>query len=195
MKRKTKIIWEIFINFFRISLFTVGGGAVMIPLVMDTVVDKKKWMTKEEIIDSMAISQSLPGAIIINNSLFIGRRVAGVAGAIAAFLGVVLPSFICILIIMQFLDKIIDSSYVLGFFKGALAAASALILVACFKLGKEIIKNIADIAIALASFILIVFFDVSIVFIIIGGGILGLILYYSRLFILKKKSKKEEDVL
>ena len=185
--QKIKLIWEIFFIFFRISLFSIGGGAVMIPLVIEAVVEKKKWMTKEEIIDSVAISQTVPGAIIVNNSIFIGRTVAGFPGAIAAFLGVVIPSFLCIVLIMQFLDKIIDNSHVLGFFKGALAAAAALIAVACFKIGKEIIRNISEVIIAIICFVLIVFFNVSVIAVIIAGAVVGLILYYSRLLIKKKK--------
>lgn len=187
--QKIKILWEIFFCFFRISLFTIGGGAAMLPLVIDAVVDKKKWMTKEEIVDSMAISNTIPGTIIVNNSVFIGRTVAGIPGAIAAILGVVLPSFICIVVIMQFLDKIIDNSYVLGFFKGALVAATALIAVACFGIGKDIIKKITDVVIALIAFVLIVFCNISIIFIIIGGAVVGLILYFLRFYINKRREK------
>lgn len=161
----------------------------MIPLVIDVVVEKKKWMSKEDIIDSVAISQSTPGAMIINNSIFVGRAIAGFPGAIAALLGVAIPSFVCIVIIMQFLDKIVDNSHVIGFFKGALAASAGLIAVACFKLSKNIIKNIADIVIALISFVLIVFLNVSVIYVIIGGAIAGFVLYYSRLFIKKRKEK------
>ena len=185
--KKIKLVCEIFFVFFRISLFSIGGGAVMIPLVIDAVVEKKKWMSKEEIIDTVAISQTVPGAIIVNNSIFIGRTVAGLPGAIAAFFGVAIPSFVCIVIIMQFLDKIVDNSHVIGFFKGALAAAAALVAVSCYKIGKNIIKNITDLVLALISFVLIVFFNVSIILVILTGAIAGLIIYYSRLFLKKRK--------
>ena len=191
--KKIKLVLEVFFNFFRISLFTIGGGAVMIPLVMDTVVKKKKWMTQEEVVDAVAICQSLPGTIIVNNSIFIGRKVAGLPGAIAAFFGVVLPSYACIIIVMQFYDKIVENTYVLGFFKGALAGAAALIAVSCYRIGKDIIKSIPDIAIAVIGFILIIFFNASIILVIIGAAVAGLSLYFIRMKIEKKNNEEEEE--
>ena len=92
-----KKIWQMFISFFKIGAFTFGGGYAMIPIIEEEVVNKRKWITKEEFMDILVVSQSFPGAMAVNCSTFVGYKIGGIIGGIMGLLGVVLPSFIIIL--------------------------------------------------------------------------------------------------
>lgn len=185
-----KKLWELFFEFFKIGIFTIGGGMVMLPLVRNTVVNKKIWLSEEEMIDCLAIAQSIPGAVIINTATYVGRKIKGFWGSLAATLGVVIPSFICIILLVSVLNFIGDNQYINGFFKGALSAASGLIAVSLVSMGKALYKGPADIVIAIIAFSLVVFFDVNIVWIILGSIVLGLILYQIR----KKLDKRRKEL-
>ncbi|MFW6273232.1 MAG: chromate transporter [bacterium] len=108
---------ELFITFFKIGLFTFGGGYAMIPLITDEVVSKG-WQTKEVLIDCIAISESTPGIFAVNISTFIGYEQHGVFGAMFSTLGVILPSFIIISIIAKIFSKFANNKYVIGFLNG-----------------------------------------------------------------------------
>ena len=97
-----KIIFEIFLSIFKIGAFTFGGGYAMIPLIEQEVVNNKKWLNKDEFMDVLVVAQSLPGAMAINASIFLGYRIAGILGAISALIAVILPSFIIIILIAAF---------------------------------------------------------------------------------------------
>ena len=99
-----KKIFELFITFFKLGLFTFGGGYAMISLIQSECVDKKKWLTEEELLDIVAIAESTPGPIAINSATYIGHKIGGVLGSIMAVLGVVLPSFAIIYLISLFFD-------------------------------------------------------------------------------------------
>ncbi|SUY54661.1 chromate transport protein [Clostridium tetani] len=99
MKKLLTMFW----SFFKIGAFTFGGGYAMVPLIEVEVVDKKKWIDKEEFLDTLVIAQSFPGALAVNTSIFIGYRIGGAVGAIMALLGTVLPSFFIIIFIASFL--------------------------------------------------------------------------------------------
>ena len=152
----------------------------MLPLVVKNVVEEKKWLTPEEMVDCMAVSQTLPGAIIVNNSVFIGRKVAGLPGSAAAFLGAVLPSLICIIVVSLFLKQISDIPQVTGFFKGALAAAAGLVTVSCFRLGKGVIKKPGEWFIAIFAFAAVVFLNLSVLWVILGACMAGAALWLIR---------------
>src|SRR5690554_1685295 len=111
VKLPSKIL-KLFTVFFRIGAFTFGGGYAMIPYIEREIVEKNHWIEREEIIDIFAVVQSVPGVIAVNSSTFVGYRVAGWAGAVAATLGVVLPSYIIISIIALFLYNFKDYPYV-----------------------------------------------------------------------------------
>ncbi|MDZ4957383.1 chromate transporter, partial [Clostridium perfringens] len=105
-------ILEMFISFFKIGAFTFGGGYAMIPLIEEEVVKNKKWIEKDDFIDILVVSQSLPGALSVNCSIFIGYRIGGFIGAIMALLAVVLPSFLIIIIIAAFFMQFRNNYYV-----------------------------------------------------------------------------------
>lgn len=112
------ILIDLFITFFQIGLFTIGGGYAMIPLITDKVVSKG-WATELDIIDYIAVAESTPGPFAINTSTFVGMKQFGVLGAIVTALGLILPSFIIILIIAKFLMKFVE-------YKGVTAALNGL---------------------------------------------------------------------
>lgn len=182
MERLKNLI-KIFLVFFKVGSFTFGGGLAMLPLIQKEVVDRKKWISEEEIVDVFSICQSLPGVIAINSAIFIGNRVYGFAGAIFAALGVILPAFISIIIVFLALSGIKDSPYVTKVFSGVKAASAALILLSAIKLGRSAIKNKTGIIMAVISFAIIVIFNINAVWAIAFGACVGYFMYlYSRRF-------------
>ena len=112
------IYWNSFRTFFRIGLFTIGGGYAMIPLIEADVVDKNKWVAREDFLDLMAIAQSCPGIFAVNMSIFIGYKLKGVPGSVVCALGTILPSFLIILGIALFFQQFRDNETVQRIFKG-----------------------------------------------------------------------------
>ncbi len=149
----------------------------MLPLIEKEVVENKKWIDREEILDMFAIMQSVPGIIAIKSSVFIGFKKAGVRGAFFAALGVTLPSFLIILLIAHLLLSLRDNIYVQKIFAGVRAGVTALILVTAIRFAKSTLKGYISILIAIASFVLIVFLNIHPIFTILIGGILGFIGY------------------
>ncbi len=175
MKRDFKTLWEMFLVFFRIGAFTIGGGLAMIPIIEREVVHKNKWVSEEEIVDVIAVTQSLPGVIAINSSIFVGYKVGGVSGSIAAALGVIMPSFIIILLIAILLGGMSNNVYLDKAFAGVRAGVTALILLSCIKLGKASIKNKFGLTLGILAFIAIVLFELNAVYAIIAGALIGYI--------------------
>lgn len=176
-----KQIWELFVAFLKVGTFTFGGGLAMLPLIRKTVVEEKGWMTEAEMVDCLAISQSLPGMLAVNTAIYVGNRKKALAGSIAAAVGVCLPAFISILAILLFLGRIENNPYVRGAFEGIKAASAALIAVAAYRMGKEILKDRLAFFIAGASFLIIVFAGINAVWAIILGGLAGLASHFIRL--------------
>ena len=192
MKQKLKDLWTLFITFFKIGAFTFGGGLAMIPLISKEIVEKKKWMTDEEMIDMIAIAESTPGVIAVNSATFVGFRTHKVLGALIATLGVTLPSFVIICIISIFYEKFMEIEVIKWAFLGIKACVAILILNAGIKLLKNVKKNIYSIIIIFASFGISLFLPfIKTVYVILGGIILGVIVYTILELIDKKKNKEE----
>ena len=176
-----KKLWKIFIIFFKIGSFTFGGGMAMLPLIEKEVVDKEKWISEDEIVNIFAVSQSLPGVIAINSSIFVGNKVYGIPGAIVAALGVILPAFFSIIIAIFALMNIKDSPYVTKVFGGIKAASAALILLSAIKLGRSAVKDKVGLIIAVISFIMITVLQINAVWANVLSGLAGYLVYnYSR---------------
>jgi chromate transporter len=171
MKRLLNMFW----TFFKIGAFTFGGGYAMIPLIETEVVDKKQWLSKEDFLDIIVISQTFPGALAVNSSIFIGYRIAGLIGAIIGLLGVVLPSFFIILVIATFFMKFRNYYYVNLVFQGISAAVPMLILIAVVSLSKSLKKSYANFIIILISMVSILFLNVHPVIVILSSGLYGII--------------------
>ena len=129
-------LWDLFITNLRIGLFTIGGGYAMIPLIEENVVGKKQWVTKEELMDLMAVAQSCPGIFAINLSIFIGYKLRGTKGAFIGTLGTALPSFLIILAIALAFSHFRNNTVVEKFFLGLRPAVVALIACPVFKMAK-----------------------------------------------------------
>lgn len=171
-----KELWQLFLTFARIGGFTFGGGYAMLPMLQKELVEKYKWTTEEELMDFYAISQCTPGVIAVNVATLIGRKRKGIMGGIAATLGVVFPSFVIISIIAAVLNNFAELPVVKYAFVGIRACVCALILDAIIKLGKKAIVDKITLAIAIAVFLLMCFFDISPIFIVIGSAFIGLLL-------------------
>ena len=169
------LLWQLFVSFFKIGLFTIGGGLAMIPLLDRIAVREKKWFTEEEMMECLAVSQSLPGVVAVNMATYVGKRKGGFAGALLATLGVVLPSFIIILVIANILLRVGDNPYLAGAFTGIKAAICGMILATVIRLGKNNLKDAFGWIIALAAFILIVILQVNVVWVILGAALCGVI--------------------
>ena len=174
-KVKNNLFLQLFWTFFKLGLFTIGGGMAMIPLIQDIVVDKKKWMTEEEAVDCIAVSQGLPGVIAINMATYIGQTKKGILGAIVATIGVILPSFIIIILVIKVLAGIGENRYVNGALAGIKAAATGLIAYSAYKVGRQVLKGPFQWVLALRSFVAIAVFSVNAVWAIVAGILAGLI--------------------
>ena len=182
---------KLFSIFFKIGAFTFGGGYAMIPLIEKEVVTKQKWVSYEEVVDVFVIAQSIPGAIAINSSTFIGYKIAGRKGAIVATAGVVLPSIIIITIIASFFTRFQDNLIVKGAFRGIRSCIVALIILAGIKISKTSVKDKFTFVITAIGIIIIIFFNVKAILIILVGGGIGIMTYVYRR--MTGKLKKEEE--
>ena len=167
------IYWDSFKTFFKIGIFTLGGGYAMIPLIEEEVVNRKQWVSKEEMLDLIAIAQSCPGVFAINIAIFIGYKLRKERGAIATTIGTALPSFLIILIIAMFFKQFEDNKVVAAMFRGIRPAVVALIAVPTFNLGKRAQLNKFTIWIPIVSALAIWLLGVSPIWIIILAGIGG----------------------
>lgn len=181
-----KFLWALFFTFFKIGAFTIGGGLVMLPIIRRVAVEEKQWLSEEEMVDCFAVCQSLPGVPTINSAIYIGKKTRGMAGAVFAGFGVVLPSFIAMICICLFLNQITDLPYVRGAIKGITAAATGLVFVAAVQMGRQAIKGKAGWFIALASFSLIAIVRVSAVWAILFGAAAGCFFSFLQLRRVKK---------
>lgn len=167
------IYLDAFLTFFKIGLFTIGGGYAMIPLIESEIIEKKKWVGKEEFLDLMAIAQSCPGIFAVNIAIFIGYRLRRVKGALVSCIGTALPSFIIILLIALFFHQFKDNQMVAAAFRGIRPAVVALIAVPTFNLAKKAKLNRFTFWIPIASALLIWLLGVSPILIILAAGIGG----------------------
>lgn len=173
----TATLWELFSSFFRIGLFTFGGGYAMLPLVEKEVINKKGWTNNDEILDIYALAQSVPGVIAVNTSIFLGNRLRGVAGTVAACAGIIAPSIIVIVLIAMFFTQLQSNLYVLHAFSGVRAAVVGLVAAAGVRIALGACKDRAGWAIGIAAFCLSLFTDLHAAWLIIGGGVAGYVVY------------------
>ena len=141
---------DLFLVFFRIGLFTLGGGYAMVPLIEREVGEAKGWLGGGEFLDALAVAQSLPGPIAVNTSVFVGYRTMGLVGSIIGLLGTVLPSFICMLVIAAFFSGIRENPTVTSIFAGVRPAVVAMIAASVVSLGRKAGWRLPNIIIILA---------------------------------------------
>lgn len=189
MIENTKKLSSLFLTFFKIGLFTFGGGFAMIPLMEEEIVDNHGWIDKDKFIDAISITQSVPGAVAVNLAIFFGYDFAGLTGALAATIGVALPSFIIILLIAIGFNRFSEYQFVKNIFRGIRPAVVGLIVYAAVDLGKNISWSFKLIVTMVVVFILNALFNISpiiIIFIVIFLGLTFTIRNYTG-----KKGSKE----
>jgi len=182
-----KKILVLFWTFFKIGSFTFGGGFAMIPLIEREIVDKKKWISQNDMIDILTISQSFPGAVAVNSAIFIGRRVGGYTGALSALLGVILPSFLIIILVARVFTYISDIGAVKAALKGISSAVIALLIITAIRVGKAGIKDKIGPFITIIALLLLLAAGIHPIYVVMLGIVLGLTRYGIK--IIRKKRK------
>ena len=165
----------LFLTFFKIGAFTFGGGYAMLPLIQREIVEKRKWITNDDILEVVAIAESTPGPIAVNSATFVGYRTGGFSGALLATLGVVLPSFAVILAISFVLREFESLKAVQYAFSGIRAGVLALVLKALWSMYKQSPKNAVSYALMAIAFVLVAFLGADVLPVIIGCVAVGLI--------------------
>lgn len=169
LKTRLKDSLAMFAVFFKIGLFSFGGGYAMLSMIEHEVVDKRKWLTHDELLDVFAIAESTPGAISINIATFIGTRRAGVFGGIFTTLGVVLPSFLVILGLSYIIDLVRENVWVGYLFRGIRIGALVLIVRGAVSFVKNTKRKIVAYVLMAAMFCLALFTDISVVYLMLGA--------------------------
>lgn len=170
---------NLFWSFFKIGFFTFGGGLAMIPFIEEEFIEKKRWVSRDDMTDMIALSQSFPGVIAVNVSIFVGQKIAGKIGAIMAVAGTVLPALLSIILIMSILAGFENNTYVKMVFVGIKAASAALILDSVVKMIRKAVNNTFGAIIAAIGFI-IVMINYSAAWSVVIGALAGLWYYRKR---------------
>ena len=177
-----KILIDLFLEFAKIGLFTFGGGYAMISVIEHNCVERKGWITHEEMMHVTVLAESTPGPIAINCATFVGNRQAGIPGALAATLGMVLPSFVIIYCISMFLQNFLELTWVANAFRGIQIAVGLLILKAALNMMKKMKKNPVAWTLLAGSAILMLLasmfaWNISSIGILLLGATAGLLVY------------------
>ena len=171
------ILLSLYWSFLKVGLFTIGGGYAMIPLMEAEVITVHGWLSASEFLDIIAVAEMTPGPISINAATFIGYIMGGLAGSLIATLGVITPSLVLLLLFSRVLIKIIQNPGAQNFINGLRSALVALILLASFTLGQTAIIDIPTTLIFAALLIASLLRQVSPLYFIAAGAILGLLLF------------------
>lgn len=176
---------QIFWTYFKIGLMTLGGGFAMAAILRHELVLKRGWISDYEFMSEMSTATLIPGAVAVNMAYLQGRRLRGKRGALAASLGVILPSFVIILLIALFALPYFQNPHVRAFLKGCSLAIAGQIAYAGFIFGRRYLNNIQNIAICIAGLILLFVFKVHPVFAVLSAGVLGY-------FLCRQKEKRRD---
>ena len=179
------MVIELFCTFARIGLFTFGGGYAMISLIQDICVEKKKWITHDEMMDITVIAESTPGPIAINCATYVGYKKRRMAGAVAATVGVILPSFIIIYLISLFLDSFLEIAWIASAFKGIKIAVGILILDAALKMIRKMQKKPFQLFVLISVFLIMMAVNlfsikISSISLMIAAGLCSLMIFFVR---------------
>ena len=172
-----ELMFKLFMTFFKIGAFTIGGGYAMLPLIQREVVETHEWLTEDEFMDILAIAEATPGPVAINTSTYVGYKMAGVKGSLICTLGTVLPSFTIILLIVTFFWQYRQNPIIEKAFLGIRPAVAALIFSAVYKMGKHMEVNIGHILGAGLTILAILVLDISPIYIILTAAF-GSIVYF-----------------
>lgn len=176
------ILWELFYIFAKIGLFTFGGGYAMISIIEEVCVERKKWITHEEMMNMTVIAESTPGPIAINCATYVGYKLAGFVGAAVATFGMVLPSFVVIFAISHFLDNFLEITLIANAFWGIKIAVGILIFDAAITMIRKMPKKILQRTIMVCAFVTMMLINIfswsfSSINLMLIAGILSLIIF------------------
>ncbi len=188
---RLKLLVSLFVSFAKIGVMTFGGGLAMLPMLERELVENKKWVKSEEILDYYAVGQCTPGIIAINTATFVGYKQSKLLGAIFSTAGMVFPSLVIVSVIAAVLSNFADIPAVQHAFAGIRIAVCALIASAVIKLAKSNVKSLVQIIIAVAAFVIIAVFGASPVVVVIGSAVAGLVLGRFGLIGKKKEGEKK----
>ncbi len=172
--------FKLFYIFFKVGLFTVGGGYAMLPILEKEVVEKEQMVDHEEVLEAYSMAQTLPGVIASNTATLIGYRISGFFGAVASALGVIAPSIIIIMLVAIFFQKIAHFWWVESAFRGVRVAVLALLMDSFIRLFKIAVFDKKTLAIAVMSFVFVVGSWLNPILLIIAGALLGFAIYRER---------------
>lgn len=194
-KKELSMLLQIFVTFAKIGPVTFGGGYAMIPLIEKEVVEKKGWVKESDIADVFAISESIPGAIAINSSTFVGFKIKGIPGAIAAMLGILLPTFLIVLALCIAFLSVQGNPHIEAAFKGIRAAIVALITYAGIKIGHTGVIDKSTLLITIGTMLLLMFFHMNPILIILCGAFVGIsVVQLKKVLGIKVMFEKEREV-
>ena len=176
------LLLDLFLSFARIGLFTFGGGYAMIALIENACVEKKQWITHDEMMNITVIAESTPGPIAINCATYVGYKQKGLAGALAATVGMVLPSFCIIFAISVYLDHFLEIAWIAHAFQGIKIAVGILILDAAVKMLQKMKKKPLPLGIMLCAFAAMLLIDltsvrISSIVLMLAAGLVSLIVF------------------
>lgn len=189
MKEKIKKGLELFAFFFKIGCFTFGGGWSILAQMEQEFVDKRKWITKSELLDMVAVGKSVPGIMITNISMIFGYSVAGVWGGVCAVLGITAPAILILSLVTAFYSKLKDNIWCASALRGIRSAVVPIIGSAAFSLGKEAFKTKISIAAGVIAFLLCLFTDLGNIELV--GLAVATVLIWQLVSGVKKRSQKE----
>ena len=166
---------QLFTSFFKIGLVAFGGGYTVIPLLQREAVETRHWVTSEELAEIMAISQTMPGIIMVNSATMIGCRIAGVWGGLSATTAAAAPTFIITLLVTIFFWGYTDHPLIKKALTGILLGVTALIIYAITTTWKSVVRDYFDIILVILSATLLLFFKINVVYVIITTAMFGFI--------------------
>lgn len=176
-ENRTGTLLQICWTFMKISPVTFGGGFAMMPLMQKEIVDKRKWMSEEEIVDAFALGQSAPGSVGVNSSAFIGYRIAGLKGALAATVGMMTPTFFIVIVLSLLFLTVRDHDFVRAAFRGIRPAVVALIVYAAITAAKSSILDKSTFGLVVIALFLLIVFHAHPIVLIFAGMISGVAIH------------------
>jgi chromate transporter len=189
MIEKIKNLLNLYFSFAKIGTFTIGGGLAMMPMMQAELIEKRKWITDEELIDYYAVGQSTPGIVAVNVATFVGYKQMGIIGGIFATLGMVTPSLVIIMILASLINSINDFPIIQKALKGINVAVAALLTSTIINFMKKTIKKFTNAIFMLISFLLVFVLKLPSFWIILFALLIGVVLTYKE----KKKAAVSGD--
>lgn len=187
---KIKNLFNLYFSFAKIGTFTIGGGLAMMPMMQSELIEKRNWITDEELIDYYAVGQSTPGIVAVNVATFVGYKQMGIIGGIFATLGMVTPSLVIIMILASLINSINDFPIIQKALKGINVAVAALLTSTIINFMKKTIKKFTNAIFMMISFLLVFVFKLPSFWIILFALLIGVVLTYKEK---KKVAAVEED--